>query len=94
MILAEAGRKVMRHEIIDGMAYKVIGSRKTHSMTKDEAYKRLPEIWNHPDLPTMTAEQHEVLALELRQITLEHGIGGESEFRFLCETIRQKREKE
>jgi hypothetical protein len=80
LILAEAGRKatedVSRVEIIDGMRTRIVGRRKVHSMTEDEARKRMPEIWNHPDLKTMTAEEHETLALELRQIALEYGIGG------------------
>lgn len=57
-------------------------------MTKDEACERVPEIWNHPDLLTMTADQHEALALELRAIAAIHGIGGEAEFRELCSKIR------
>lgn len=83
----------MRREVIDGMAYRIIGNRKVRQTIPEEheAYKRTVEIWNHPDLQTMTVEEHEALALKLRQIFLEYGVGGESEFRFLCETIRKKR---
>lgn len=62
-------------------------------MNEDEARERMPHIWNHPDLLTMTAEEHEALALELREIARQHGIGGEAVFREMCETIRKQRGK-
>lgn len=60
-------------------------------MTENEAAERMIFIWNHPNLKTMTEEDHEKLALELREIAAIHGIGGEVVFREMCEEIRRQR---
>lgn len=56
-------------------------------VSEDAIWKRVHEIWNHRDLKTMSFDEHEALALELREINRQHGIGGESVFREMCAKI-------
>lgn len=59
-------------------------------MTDADKWKRIDEIWHHPDLKTMSKNRHDTLELELVCIG---EIGGAADFQKMCAVIRKKRRR-